>query len=560
MILLRLQLHQFLSYREAHFEFAEAAIVLIAGDRGVGKSALLEAIVWGLWGTSPRAEDVDLCHWEADWMQVVLQLQQGDRQLQVQRHFDRHGGVTLQIEQRSRLETPWSDCTQSSLTATQAQINQWLGLDSAGFCQTSYYPAAQPLQWVWQSSRDRYQQLFHLLELRSGVHFASNDRDRLLAQRQQVQEQWEQARTQLQAQLEELQSQRLALLQQHRDRSEIEQALAQANEQIAQLEQWQQYREQVQQKQQERCNFLARLQARQRDYEAQLAELESQAGAIAPASACPLCNQTLDRQHWQYLQSRYQQQQTEIQNLIWVICEQFAVSEREIQILSQEYRDRSADLAPYAQTLTERGQLQAQLLAHEEQARQLQQLEQQIETVERYLSAGDFAPDLQRRLQRLDRQLNELGTSDPSRSIESELLHLQRRSQAWLDRLRPNSGQLHWCLGTTAEGQPTLDLQLQMADRDRSLKTCSSSEAQMLELAIRLAWLEILAARSPHQSFLLLLDLPLALPSSVLSILVQALPPVVQAVIVSPEANQPAIAADHWLIEWQNQQSVGRRL
>lgn len=291
----------------------------------------------------------------------------------------------------------------------------------------------------------------------------------LLAQRQQVQTQLEQARLRLQAHLEDLQGQRLQLRQQHRDRSELEQALATVSHTIAQLEQHQRYRNQVQEKQQERSNFLARLQARQRDYEAQLAELESQARAIAPHSPCPLCDQALDSDHWQHLQRRYQQQQTEIQNLIWVICEQFAVSEREIQVLRQEYRDRAIDLEPYSQALEERGKLQAQLVAHSEQAQQLQQLDQQIQTLERSLAAGDFAPDLQRRVRQLDRQIQELGYRDRDLSLAQQAMaQWQAIAERYAALQAAQAQQQRW-----DQERPRLEAQLQ--DLRQALNQLSDS-------------------------------------------------------------------------------------
>lgn len=634
MILLRLQLHHFLSYREADLALGQP-LVVVSGASGSGKSALLEAIAWGLWGESLRGDNSDLIQSPADWLQVTLQFQQGSQQFQVQRRHDRQTGTDLQLWQRSHPDEPWAAITQSDAIATQAQLTRLLGWDYAGFCQTAYVPQGQPSPWVQRSPGDRYQQLAHLLQLQTlqPLARAARDRDRslqaeaewfaaqlpplqqeaaqhrqreqarsqhqqqlaalqqqqaaleqqrqrldeqwqaaeqqqrdrqaltqqirrlqaqlveqqhrladnqqrqaqvrqildhalsiraewqqwqqtqqqatrwaqqteaqqalseqlqqvqrqydatvlqhqqaiaavqqqlqagqaamaqfepllqqataieagyqqlqqarqelaqaqrrqtaaqpLLAQRQQVQTQLEQARLRLQAHLEDLQGQRLQRLQQHRDRSELEQALATISQTIAQLEQHQHYRNQVQDKQQERSNFLARLQARQRDYEAQLAELESQARAIAPHSSCPLCNQSLNPDHWHHLQQRYQQQQIEIQNLIWVICEQFAVSEREIQVLRQEYRDRAIDVAPYSQALEERGKLQAQLVAHSEQAQQLQQLDQQIQTLERSLAAGDFAPDLQRRVRQLDRQIQELGYRDRDLSLAQQAI------------------------------------------------------------------------------------------------------------------------------------------
>ncbi|AZB72007.1 AAA family ATPase [Synechococcus elongatus] len=681
MILLRLQLHHFLSYREADLALGRQLVVL-TGAPGTGKTALLEAIAWGLWGKSQRGESSDLIHSAADEMQVSLQFQQGEHQFRVQRRHDRQAGTDLQVWQRSHDDQPWSNWAQPTLTARQARLSQVLGWDYAGFCQTVYAPQGQPSPWVRRSPSNRYQQLVQILQLETltPLVLAARDRDRsleaeaqwfaaqlqqlqqeaeqqqqiaqersqrsqhlsdlqqqqaalvqqlqslnqqwraaeqqqrdhqaliyqlhqlqeqiaeqqrllddnqqrqaqaqqiltralsiraewqqwqhtqqqanrwsqhtealqalteqlqqvqaqydvtvlqhqqaivvlqqqvqegqaaltqiepllqqattiaagyqqlqqarqelaqaqqrqavaqpLLDQRQQVQAQLEQARIRLQAHLEDLQGQRLQLRQQHRDRSELEQALTAVSQTIAQLEQHQRYRDQVQEKQQERRNFLARLQARQRDYEAQLAELEAQANAIAPHGPCPLCDQSLDADHWQHVQQRYQQQQTEIQNLIWVICEQFAVSEREIQVLRQEYRDRAIDLEPYSQALEERGKLQAQLLAHTEQAQQLQQIDQQIQTLERSLAAGDFAPDLQRRVRQLDRQIQDLGYRDRDLSLAQQAIdQWQAIAERYAALQTAQAQQQHW-------QQELARLEVQYRDRQQALNQLPDS-------------------------------------------------------------------------------------
>ncbi len=62
MIPLRLTLRNFLSYREAALDFQGLHVACICGANGSGKSSLLEAIAWALWGESRVASEDDIIH------------------------------------------------------------------------------------------------------------------------------------------------------------------------------------------------------------------------------------------------------------------------------------------------------------------------------------------------------------------------------------------------------------------------------------------------------------------------------------------------------------------
>ena len=60
MIPLRLRLHNFMSYGEdvPPLDFSQITTACMTGDNGHGKSTLLEAITWALWGQT-RAKNID---------------------------------------------------------------------------------------------------------------------------------------------------------------------------------------------------------------------------------------------------------------------------------------------------------------------------------------------------------------------------------------------------------------------------------------------------------------------------------------------------------------------
>ena len=72
MIPRRLRLRNFLSYRDCELDFSPLHLATLAGKNGDGKSALLDAITWALWGEARgRVEDDRIRH-GADDMRVEL--------------------------------------------------------------------------------------------------------------------------------------------------------------------------------------------------------------------------------------------------------------------------------------------------------------------------------------------------------------------------------------------------------------------------------------------------------------------------------------------------------
>ena len=88
MIPLQLTLKNFLSYREASLDFRGLHTACICGANGAGKSSLLEAITWVLWGKSRIASDDEIIHGGAEYVRVDFEFvsnQQTFRVIQIGR-------------------------------------------------------------------------------------------------------------------------------------------------------------------------------------------------------------------------------------------------------------------------------------------------------------------------------------------------------------------------------------------------------------------------------------------------------------------------------------------
>lgn len=240
----------------------------------------------------------------------------------------------------------------------------------------------------------------------------------LLQHRTSIQTQIDRVQARIAARLEELQASENQLLAQQQRQPQLKQALAHVASQIDQLEKKRVYLERVREKGQERRHFMERLKVSQGDYEKQLTELEQKIQMLSiPDAICPLCDRSLDEHHWQKVIEKTRNEQQETEQQYWVTKEQMTVSDREIQILRQEYREISQELAPYDGLREQRGQLAAQLAATSDAYNHLQQITTEKQHLVRSLEKSDYAPDKQEELRMLDQQLQQLNYNEQDHAL-----------------------------------------------------------------------------------------------------------------------------------------------
>src|SRR4028119_2308887 len=91
MIPVQLILKNFLSYRDATLDFRGLHTACICGSNGAGKSSLLEAITWAIWGQSRAGSEDDVIH-------------SGDKEVRVDLIFssDRHNYRVIRTRHRGQ--------------------------------------------------------------------------------------------------------------------------------------------------------------------------------------------------------------------------------------------------------------------------------------------------------------------------------------------------------------------------------------------------------------------------------------------------------------------------
>ena len=263
----------------------------------------------------------------------------------------------------------------------------------------------------------------------------------------QIQGEITQAQTRLATRIEEISSRQAQMTAQQTQSPQLLQAAEELSYRISYLEQRREYQEAVRQKGVERRNFMERLQANQLNYEVALAQFDQTLQLLTdPDSACcPLCEQELASGRWQELRDRTLAERDEVQNKIWAIREQLAVSESEIQVLRQEYRELEFELAKYAPILEERGQLKAKLDSVDSLQERLQEMGAERAQLECCLQENNYAEDLQNELARLQAQLMKTGYDERDHALvrsQVDRLRWSELKQAELKRAEKQLAQL----------------------------------------------------------------------------------------------------------------------
>lgn len=292
----------------------------------------------------------------------------------------------------------------------------------------------------------------------------------LRQRQQQIQAQLQRQETRLQTRLEQAQTALDQLRQQQAQQLPLEVSAQAVEQTLTYLTQRQAYQDQIRDKGLERRSFVATLQAKQRDCETQMAEIAQKLSMLnQPDALCPLCDHPLDRRHRSVVTDRHRRQQQDLQDQIWVLREQLAASEREIQVLRQEYRAVEAELALYGPVLHRQGQIDAQRASQISVQQRLQTLESECAQLQGTLQSGDYAPDLQAELRQIEHTLRQIAYDERDHALargqvnrlrwadlkQHDLTQAQRRQR----HLREQQRQLEHTLA---------ELEAQQADLDQS--------------------------------------------------------------------------------------------
>ncbi|MBI2019593.1 SMC family ATPase [Candidatus Daviesbacteria bacterium] len=164
MIPVKLKLSNFTSYGESvpDLDFTKFKLAAISGLNGAGKSSLLDAVTWCIWGASRAGDSADaLIHLGSDDMSVEFNFQLDGHIYSVKRRRIKKGGGSTVLEFWSNSH----NLTEGTIKTTQEKIISTLHLTFETFTNSSYLRQGHADEFTTKGPTDRKRILADILGL-----------------------------------------------------------------------------------------------------------------------------------------------------------------------------------------------------------------------------------------------------------------------------------------------------------------------------------------------------------------------------------------------------------
>jgi len=221
MIPVRLKLRNFMSYRGdlPAFSFSGIHTACISGDNGAGKSSLIDAITWALWGKTRADSDDDLISTGADEVEVEFDFSASGNLYRIIRKRSKAkkagsaglSGLDFQIFSGEEFQSITGD----TITKTQEAVKSLLRMDYDTFINSAYLRQGHADEFSRQTPAKRKEVLGSILKLDIYEELAETAKQKA-RERQAEKETLERTTTEIKTAL----SSRGELLTQHEDAKE----------------------------------------------------------------------------------------------------------------------------------------------------------------------------------------------------------------------------------------------------------------------------------------------------------------------------------------------------
>ncbi len=175
MIPLKLQLKNFLSYGSdiQTVDFTSHSLICLSGKNGHGKSALLDAMTWALWGQGRKIagvakSDDNLIRIGQTHMMVALQFICNGQEYRVRREYTKSSNkpyVTLDVGVFDSIRNSFVPIGGKSIRSNQAALEQIIHLDFETFCNSAFLRQGQSNEFSKKSPKERKEILASILGL-----------------------------------------------------------------------------------------------------------------------------------------------------------------------------------------------------------------------------------------------------------------------------------------------------------------------------------------------------------------------------------------------------------
>jgi exonuclease SbcC len=165
MIPSRLYLSGFLSYQDpVEVDFSPLELACISGSNGAGKSSLLDAITWALFGEA-RGRDADaLINSQVNSAEVIFDFDYEGNHYRVQRSKSRGKTTLLELYVLSP-EGQWRAMTEKSVRETENRLRSILRMNYETFINASFFLQGKADQFTQQQPANRKKVLTNVLGL-----------------------------------------------------------------------------------------------------------------------------------------------------------------------------------------------------------------------------------------------------------------------------------------------------------------------------------------------------------------------------------------------------------
>ena len=169
MIPQKLTLNNFMSYQKTDpLDFTSFNIACLTGENGVGKSSLLEAISWALWGKSRAGSDDDLINLKTDemWVEFIFQVEGNNYKVIRKRSRKKRGHSELYLYSYNKKTSGFYSISEDKIADTQQKIEKLLKIPYRIFTNSAYLRQGKADEFTTKTAAERKEILAEILDLK----------------------------------------------------------------------------------------------------------------------------------------------------------------------------------------------------------------------------------------------------------------------------------------------------------------------------------------------------------------------------------------------------------
>ena len=238
MVPIRLQIRNFLSYGDPpqEIDLRGVHVAALVGNNGAGKSALLDAITWALFGKARSNRNVELIRKGATEMSITFEFEVDGQLYRIKRRFSRKTNSHTATLEQSVGGGRWrSVVTESRVTTVEREIQKLLRMDYDTFVNTVFTPQGQSGRFMDLSPAERRDLLAQVLGLDDYEKLAEKAREKVRTLNGQIEE-GQRRLNQIEAEITQIPQVVKEFDKKRQERDRMEQMLQQTDEEIKQVQ------------------------------------------------------------------------------------------------------------------------------------------------------------------------------------------------------------------------------------------------------------------------------------------------------------------------------------